>query len=248
MRTNRLLARPLQSEQDHIEGFDALLRRWGIRDDDLDAKAVGQRLAKTWRAWPRRTRAFLVRAVEAIAAAEAAKGQWNPKQTRRAHRRIAELSRAAGQLAEGIGEVFPADGDGHDADVRQLYGLLVNFARAGLWSTVFSGRDHALVTASTALAVLKKQMPKHSGRLSSPLLRDLVWLAGQKRTRPDETTIRRYSRISIPAPSPVKQFWKRYYRSLAVFARVPESGFAFPFEKPIRDFLEHQTSSKANRR
>ena len=53
-----------------------IFRRWGLRDDDVNAKAVKARLARIWRGWSRERKMELLLTVESIVRAEADKQAW----------------------------------------------------------------------------------------------------------------------------------------------------------------------------
>src|SRR5438128_23773 len=74
-----------------IEACD-ILSRWNLQRDAHNVHLLLPRLAKLWNGWTPFQRACLLRAVEAIAAAERARGTriWNPRANRNQQLRLAK--------------------------------------------------------------------------------------------------------------------------------------------------------------
>lgn len=185
--------------------------RWSLQARDREARPITLRLAKAWDHWTTSQRGLLLSTAEAIAKAELAKRAWNPKGSRIRHKQLCKVGVTAAQLANEIGTLFPPPWSEEYKAVQDLVARLGGFAVDILEVTAIADQDMAWGFAALMLQELKDATPRHHGRASWVLLRDLIWLASGKRITCSERTIRRYLTKRKRSPTPADAVWRRHF-------------------------------------
>lgn len=191
-------------------GWDQALSVWGIDSEDLDARAIGARVKRAWSKWEPFNRAALLRAADAVAAAERAKANWVPKKHRPRHRKLARCSVKAAELVVELAEMFPAPWTGTSREVGVLVTQLMALVDTALRATTVLDRDRAVWEAASHVRRLRK-LP--DGRVPWELLRDLAWLASGKDFEFSERTLRRYLNHKALEP-PAGRVWESNFPKL----------------------------------
>lgn len=227
-----------QSHQDPTD----ILRRWRLPVDDLNARAIADRLGVLWQSWTFQQRLILLTAAENVATAEAALHDWmQGAEQKRRYKLLAHQCKTAMRLAEDITRLFPPPWKEAHEPVRQLIASLVDFAGTGLEESAVLDHNIAGRLARSALHDLRRKTPRGGARASWALVGELAWLAGGKRKRQpcDESTIRRYARTPnrriLP---PGADSWRRVWNALkVVMPLLSSTKIEHRFTTAARDFL-----------
>jgi len=234
---------PLESSQPEL--FAQKLQSWGIREDDLDSKAVRKRLNK--RRLSRDDQYWLFVTAEALARAERAKVAHNPKADDRYHE-LSKLAAFAARLMTEIDRLFPPPWIRDRARIAALVASLGAFVEGSFNATMMADVHLAKTNARAILQTMKNRRPNQS--YNWELLADLTWLASGKRSRPDERTIRRYL-DQTPSRSPTRAYWRRNWSLLQkALSLIPSQKPTPPnwTYDPVRDGLPRPIQLVPSRR
>jgi hypothetical protein len=173
-----------------------------------------------WRSWSAQDRRLLLDTAEAIARAERAKRNWNPKALRGAYRQLIRASINAFKEAHKLAELVPPPWDGDREGVGAMVRLLVEHGTDIIHDTSLG--DVPIFGAARLIQQLKRKALRQRRQMRWELLRDLAWLASGK-TLSDgfsERTVRRYlepHRLLLP---PGYQVWNQHWTLIRAVSRL----------------------------
>lgn len=158
-----------------------ILERWNLPADDLDAKTIGDELARAWANWSQDQRWALLYAVEALAqshyVAERARSEPNDEPDE-----LTRMGCDAVRLGSRIHARFTAPYD--DAVIGNTMGALLDFIREAVNRSTLGSPAVARYQAEYALWMMRRTTPSTiaGGRVSWELVGKLAWLAGRRLT------------------------------------------------------------------
>jgi hypothetical protein len=215
-----------------------LCLQWNLAANDPNVQDILGRLDRTWKQWTDEQRRTLEAAVEAIVRAEQLKkrSKSSSKQlTKRELLRICKLGSAALVLADGISSAFPPPWKWNQRGIEALVAELVGCALELKIVTELSGPKGRASTAGFLIAWAKSTTPPNTGRITWPLIAELVWLCSGMRRQPlDESAIRRYFQLrKKPAADFARSHWMKYSavldRVTKLPIKIPKNRFSFAF-------------------
>ena len=216
--------------------------RWGIRKEDLNARAVKTLLERTWRGWaPARKRLFLL-AAERIAEAEKVKLAWNPKVNSTHHKRLSKAAIAAAQLAQEIATFFPPPWEGSRKPIGDLVTQLAAFISGTLAATAPLDKQVSFLVARELIRGLKEETPRATGRIHWELIKDLAWHASGKQLTCSERTVRRYLEEPPLSKSPGHTYWERNWEVIRSVSRLAPHRQPGAFKDAAKDYLKTPSS------
>jgi hypothetical protein len=213
--------RPIVSE---TEPFEKKLKSWGIREDDIDARASRDWLARV-RLSPGE-QDWLFRSAEAIAEAERAKAAYNPKSDAQ-YNELCNITASAARLTKEICRMFPPPWIEEQKHIGALVARLAAFVEGGFNATkMIDVREAVGGAASVLKAMTRNRQPKQ--RFYWDQIATLSWLAsGKNGARISERTVRRYVKGQSSRPSPAQACWRRNRRI------VWEALWLNPLQRPL---------------
>ena len=229
-------ARAIKSLKLHPE-FE-YLDKWGVEWSDPQFKDIAKRLYGIWPRLSAEDRELYLRTAESIAEAEKAKSAWNPKAMRDQYTRLSKTAVAAARLANELGAMFPPPWTGERAPMGDLMQGLASFVAGSLHATFPKDRDTAVHTARFLLQTTRRSVSRKGRGMHWELIRDLAWLASQKKARPDERTVRRYLDEGRHVKTPAQARWEGNWDLIRNAFRLAPNGPREPFEKLVKRYLK----------
>ena len=178
-------------------------------------------LEKRWKGWSPEQRELLLEAAEAISVAERVRARCKPTQNRKEHRDLSRAAVAACRLALQISKQCPPPWS-EGSEVGRLITGLLEYADGALEATLRDSPEDALCMARHRLDRLWAETPKHTGRVSWPLLVELAWLASPRKVRKrDVSTIRkRYASSRSDVRSVAADIWESNWNTIHLASRL----------------------------
>jgi hypothetical protein len=213
------------------------IRKWGIEWDDPHFQAIAKRLDRIWPRLSADDRDLYLRTAESIAEAEKAKNAWNPKAVRGRYARLSKNAVAAAKLANEIGAMFPPPWTGERAPIGDLMQGLAAFVSGSLDATYPADTTIAVYTARAFIRMTKRRLSRKAGGMHWELIRDLAWLASQKKVEPNERTVRRYLDEGRMVKNPAEECWKRNWDLIRNACGLAPEGASEPFKELMKRYL-----------
>jgi hypothetical protein len=190
--------------------FAEKLEAWGVKPDDLHAKDVKKRLAKTQLSLADQT--LLFSTAERIAEAEKVKVAWNLKVIGPRYSNLSRIVIAAARLSKEIREVFPPPWTDNRTRMGTLIAELAALIEGTFTATTIVDRDYTVLAASAMVRSMRR-VRSSKGRICWDLLRELSWLAsGKSAGRISDRSLRRYLDDQRRLRSPVWAHLRRNFK------------------------------------
>jgi len=219
----------VQLHQSGVSADQALaqaVKRWGVPEDDLNARATVQRLTTTWDSWKEADRWTFLTVVEAIASAERAKHPFVNRAIAAKYRVLRRLGADAARLVDDLMRHFPPPWDVNHLVIAIMAKDLADFTCGCVLAT---GVPPKVQTHANAAAAIDTFRRFNAGRGYWELLAETVSMATGSPV--SAGSIRRY-RAKGSMKSPGHTEWNKIQELLGRIALLADKASSQRFYGP----------------